>query len=119
MATRPLKIMYLNPVADNPDVDPIFADMARDHKLPGTEVHVTALPKEDYGFSHIEFRTYEALVTRGIQRNQGISHRRLISPSVTKKARQPNRAMSRPPNSVPSAGPVFVPASTSALAKPR
>jgi allantoin racemase len=68
MTTTPLKIMYLNPVADNPDVDPIFSDMARDHKLPGTEVHVTALPRQDYGFSHIEFRTYEALVTRGILR---------------------------------------------------
>jgi allantoin racemase len=68
MPDTPIKIMYLNPVADNPEIDQIFADMARDHKLPGTEVHVTALPKEHYGFSHIEFRTYEALVTRGIMR---------------------------------------------------
>ena len=66
MTSEPIRIMYLNPVADNPEVDAIFADMARDHKLPGTEVHVTALPKEHYGFSHIEFRTYEAMVTRGI-----------------------------------------------------
>jgi allantoin racemase len=68
MTNKPLKIMYLNPVAANPEVDAIFAEMARDHKLPGTEVHVTALPKDQYGFSHIEFRTYEALVTRGIMR---------------------------------------------------
>ena len=68
MSDKPIKIMYLNPVADHEDVDQIFADMARDHKLPGTEVHVTALPREHYGFSHIEFRTYEALVTRGIMR---------------------------------------------------
>lgn len=66
--TRPLRIMYLSPVGDDPVTDPIFADMARDHKLPGTEVHVTALPKEHYAFSHIEFRTYEAFVTRGILR---------------------------------------------------
>lgn len=68
MSEKPIKIMYLNPVADDPTVDQIFADMARDHKLPGTEVHITALPREHYGFSHIEFRTYEALVTRGIMR---------------------------------------------------
>ncbi|WP_296437354.1 aspartate/glutamate racemase family protein [Rhizobium sp. 60-20] len=68
MASHPLKVMYLNPVADNPPVDAIFADMAKAHKLPGTEVHVTALPKSLYGFSHIEYRTYEALVTRGIMR---------------------------------------------------
>jgi allantoin racemase len=68
MPGTPLKVMYLNPVGDDDVVDPIFADMARDHKLPGTEVHVTALPKERYAFSHIEFRTYEALVTRGIMR---------------------------------------------------
>lgn len=68
MSDKPIKIMYLNPVAEDPAVDQIFADMARDHKLPGTEVHVTALPREHYGFSHIEFRTYEALVTRGIMR---------------------------------------------------
>jgi allantoin racemase len=68
MPDNPIKIMYLNPVAEDPVVDQIFADMARDHKLPGIEVHVTALPREHYGFSHIEFRTYEALVTRGIMR---------------------------------------------------
>lgn len=68
MAEKPIKIMYLNPVADDAAVDQVFADMARDHKLPGTEVHVTALPRDQYGFSHIEFRTYEALVTRGIMR---------------------------------------------------
>lgn len=68
MADKPIKIMYLNPVADDAAVDQVFADMARNHKLPGTEVHVTALPRDQYGFSHIEFRTYEALVTRGIMR---------------------------------------------------
>ena len=68
MNTQPLKIMYLNPVGEDKTVDAIFAGMARDHKLPGTEVHVAALPKAQYGFSHIEFRTYEALVTRGIMR---------------------------------------------------
>lgn len=68
MQTKPLKVMYLNPVGEDEDTDAIFAAMARDHKMPGTEVHVAALPKALYGFSHIEFRTYEALVTRGILR---------------------------------------------------
>lgn len=68
MNNEPIKIMYLNPVADDAATDEIFAQMAREHKLPNTEVHITALPKAQYGFSHIEFRTYEALVTRGIMR---------------------------------------------------
>jgi allantoin racemase len=68
MPEKPLKIMYLNPVGDNEPVDQIFADMARDYKLPGTEVHITALPKQHFSFSHIEYRTYEAFVTRGIIR---------------------------------------------------
>ncbi len=62
-----LKIMYLNPVGID-DYDALFADMARDCKLPGTEVHVTSLPASEGRFSHIEYRTYEAVVTRGIVR---------------------------------------------------
>lgn len=64
---KPLKVMYLSPVG-YPDYDGVFAQMARDHKLPGTEVHVTSLPPEDGGFTHIEYRSYEAIVTRGIIR---------------------------------------------------
>ncbi len=63
----PLKIMYLNPLGYS-DADGIFAKMAADHKLPGTEVHVTSQPKDDGAFTHIEFRSYEAIVTRGIIR---------------------------------------------------
>src|SRR5215212_8377050 len=66
--TKPLKIMYLNPLASSASYDPIFADMAREHKLPQTEVHVASLPESIGGFSHIEFRAYEAMVTRGIIR---------------------------------------------------
>ncbi|WP_316860974.1 aspartate/glutamate racemase family protein [uncultured Cohaesibacter sp.] len=68
MANGAPKIMYLNPVSEDRIVDEIFADMVREHKLANTEVHVTALPKEQYAFSHIEYRTYEALVLRGIIR---------------------------------------------------
>ncbi len=63
----PLKIMYLNPVGFDA-YDQVFADMARDHKLPETEVHITSLRPEDGAFTHIEYRSYEALVTRGIIR---------------------------------------------------
>jgi allantoin racemase len=59
--------MYLSPVGDS-STDHLFADMARKNKLPGTEVHVTSLPPEDGAFTHIEFRSYEAVVTRGIMK---------------------------------------------------
>lgn len=68
MATKPRKIMFMNPLASSSGVDAIFADMAREHKLPGTEVHITSMPADVGGFSHIEFRSYEAMVTRGIIR---------------------------------------------------
>ena len=65
--TKPLKIMYHNPVGIS-GYDQVFADMAAANKLPGTEVHVTSLPENDGAFTHIEFRSYEAMVTRGIIR---------------------------------------------------
>lgn len=66
--TAPLKIMYLSPVGNRGADDGIFAKMAACNKLPGTEVHVTSLPDDDGAFTHIEFRSYEAIVTRGIIR---------------------------------------------------
>lgn len=68
MTEKPLKIMYFSPIAGDEAHDTIFADMARDNKLHGTEVHVTSLPASEGGFTHIEFRSYEAMVTRGIVR---------------------------------------------------
>lgn len=65
---RPLKIMYLSPVGNRGADDGIFAGMAKAHKLPGTEVHIASLPDNDGAFTHIEFRSYEAIVTRGIVR---------------------------------------------------
>lgn len=65
---KPLKVMFLNPLASSASYDPIFADMAREHKLPQTEVHVASLPEDIGRFTHIEFRAYEAMVTRGIIR---------------------------------------------------
>lgn len=66
--TPPLKVMYLSPVANRGADDEIFAAMAREYKLPGTEVHLTSLPDGDGCFTHIEYRSYEAIVTRGIIR---------------------------------------------------
>ena len=63
----PLKLMYLNPVG-TPAYDGVFADMARNVKLPGTEVHVTSLKPTDGAFTHIEYRSYEAVVSTGIVR---------------------------------------------------
>jgi allantoin racemase len=68
MTDKPLKIMYFSPVVGDPAHDEVFAAMARDNKLPGTEVHVASLPAGEGRFSHIEFRSYEAMVTRGIIR---------------------------------------------------
>lgn len=62
------KVMFLNPLASSSGTDEIFADMAKSSKLAGTEVHVTSLPPSIGGFTHIEFRTYESIVTAGIIR---------------------------------------------------
>lgn len=63
-----VKIMYLSPVAHRDAHDELFADMAREYKLPGTEVHVTSLPDDIGLFSHIEYRSYEGMVITGIIR---------------------------------------------------
>ena len=61
------RIMFHNPVGSD-QYDALFADMVRAQRLPGTEVHVTSLPSGDGAFTHIEFRAYEGIVTRGIIR---------------------------------------------------
>lgn len=65
--SKPLKIMYLNPVGDA-SYDSLFAEMAKDYKLPQTEVHITSLKESDGGFTHIEYRSYETIVSSGIIR---------------------------------------------------
>ena len=67
IADRPLKIMYLRPVGVSANNE-VFAELARSCKLPGTEVHIASLSDRDGKFSHIEFRSYEAVVSRGIVR---------------------------------------------------
>src|SRR5258707_14067705 len=55
----------------------------------------------------------------GIQRNHGSSHNRLVRPTTRKTGRHPNRLIRIPPASVPNAGPMAMPATMLALAKPR
>lgn len=63
----PLKIMYLSPVGTS-ETDQFFADLVARYKDPSSEVHVVSLTDEDGGFSHIEYRSYQGAVTRGILR---------------------------------------------------
>ncbi len=69
LQNTPLKIMYLSPAGGSRgDGNNIFAAMAEQNKRPGTEVHIVSPPPDDGLFTHIEYRSYEAIVTRGIVR---------------------------------------------------
>ena len=57
--------MYLTPVGTK-DLDSLFEEMVKDTKDENTEVHVTSLKDDNGKFSHIEFRSYEAIATAGI-----------------------------------------------------
>jgi allantoin racemase len=65
---RNIKVLYLNVTQKTPQEAGMFADMVRDHKLPGTEVHIASLPEADGRFTNAEYRSYEAVMTRGIVR---------------------------------------------------
>jgi len=63
-----VKILYLN-VTQKTEVEKrAFVELARDHKLPDTEVHIASLPEADGRFRNAEYRTYEAIMTRGVVR---------------------------------------------------
>jgi allantoin racemase len=62
------RIMYISPVAPRPGHDELFAEMAKAQKWPDTEVHITCLPATAGQFNHVEFRSYEAMVTPHIIR---------------------------------------------------
>ncbi len=74
MMTDSAKIMYLNPVGYD-TYDHVFADMVQRHKLPGSQVHITSLTPRNGAFTHIEYRSYEAMVTRDIIRATRIAAR--------------------------------------------
>ncbi len=59
------KVMYLNPVGFDA-YDQLFADMIAKYKSPETEATVASLTADYGGFTHLEYRTYEGSVTRGI-----------------------------------------------------
>jgi allantoin racemase len=64
----PVKVLYLN-VTQKTDAElAAFVDMVRRHKLPGTEVHIASLPDADGRFRNAEYRSYEAVMTRGVVR---------------------------------------------------
>ena len=65
MNDKPLKIMYLSPVGVD-SLDGLFEEMVKDTKDPETEVHITSLKDSNGSFSHVEFRSYEAMATAGI-----------------------------------------------------
>ena len=58
-----LKVLYLSPVASKPGHEELFATMVEANKWPETEVHVACLPANVGQFNHIEYRSYEAMVT--------------------------------------------------------
>ena len=57
--------MYLSPVGIDL-LDNLFYDMVNETKNPNSEVHITSLDARLGAFSHIEFRSYEAMATPGI-----------------------------------------------------
>lgn len=67
MMTGSAKIMYLSPVGYDA-YDHVFADMVQTYKHPCSEVHITSLTPRNGAFTHIEYRSYEAMVTRDIMR---------------------------------------------------
>jgi allantoin racemase len=63
-----VKVLYLNVTQKTESEKQAFVDMARAHKLPGTEVHIASLPHADGRFRNAEYRSYEAVMTRGVVR---------------------------------------------------
>lgn len=56
-----LKIMYLNPVGFS-SLDQVFADMAKEYKEEGTEVHITSLNPSVGQMNNLEYRTFESFI---------------------------------------------------------
>lgn len=64
----PVKLLYLNVTQKTEQEVAAFVDMARRHKLPGTEVHIASLPLADGQFRNAEYRAYEAVMAGGVVR---------------------------------------------------
>lgn len=63
-----VKVLYLHATQKTESENEAFVEMARKHKLPGTEVHIASLPRADGRFTNAEYRSYEAIMTRGVAR---------------------------------------------------
>ena len=81
MSAQPdVRIMYRSPVGTG-DHDPVFADMARAHRLPGTEVHVTCMPDTDGRLTHIECRSHEEIARfGGFDEGPAFGNRLVVAP---------------------------------------
>jgi len=63
-----LKVLYLHATQKTEREKEAFVEMARSHKLPGTEVHIASLPEADGRFTNAEYRSYEGIMTRSVVR---------------------------------------------------
>ena len=63
-----VKILYVNVTQKTEAEKKAFVDLARGHKLPDTEVHIASLSEVDGLFRNAEYRSYEAIMTRGVVR---------------------------------------------------
>jgi Asp/Glu/hydantoin racemase len=63
-----VKVLYLHVTQKTEAENRAFVDMASSYKLPRTEVHIASLAAIDGRFTNAEYRTYEAVMTRGIVR---------------------------------------------------
>ena len=64
----PVKVLYLNVTQRTEPELAAFVEMARRYKLPGTEVHIGSISAADGHFRNAEYRTYEAVMARGVVR---------------------------------------------------
>lgn len=64
----PVKVLYLNATQRTEPELAAFVDMARRYKLPGTEVHIGSISAVDGHFRNAEYRSYEAIMARGVVR---------------------------------------------------
>ena len=87
MSAQPdVRIRDRSPVGTG-DHDTVFADMARAHRLPGTEVHVTCMPDTDGRLTHIEYRS--------TRRTRALADSRKGRPSATASPSPPTERQTR------------------------
>lgn len=63
-----VRILYLNVTQKTESEKQAFVELARTYKLAGTEVQIASLPEADGRFRNAEYRSYEAVMSRGVVR---------------------------------------------------